>query len=505
MLKSIKTSFKDTLIYGFGNVAVKVVGLILIPLYTNPAYFSVDDFGVLGILEISALVLTAFMASALPQSLTRWFWDKDYRDKQKGIFFMTLVTQAAVSLVFCLVLIPLSGQISKMIFPETDWSQVITLVIISSGIQSLNNIINTLMRLQSRSILYTTTNIFRLSAVLGLTLYFIITKKMGLEGIYLAQAIGNGAVVLFLLGYAIKNSSLYFDKVVFRSMNAYGFPLYLANISAVALNVIDRYSLNSMALLKSVALYTLAFKITSVIKLVLLDSLKLAIGPVMFKKLDAPDNKRFYTKVLLYSSYVIMFSIVGISLFSYELIKVMTKSREFWGAVTIVPVLALSVYFVNLKDFSVYGLHFAKKTKVIGSIVVFSTVISLVCNIIFIPLWGITGAAIATLISQVIYWLACYYFSQRAFFIPYELRKIFILLFCGAALSFSGLLLNGLNLLPRILIKSLCFLGFPFILYFFSFYEKVEIQAIKGFVDKWSKLSKFGENLRSLKKLREDY
>lgn len=505
MLKSIKLSFKDSLIYGFGNVAVKVVGLILIPLYTNPRYFTVDDFGVLGVLEISALVLTAFMASALPQSLTRWFWDKDYRGNQKGIFFMTLVTQVVVSLIFCLLLVPLSGQISTMIFSKTDWSQVISFVIISSGIQSINNIINTLIRLQSKSLLYTITNIFKLTAVLGLTLFFIISKKMGLEGIYLAQAIGNGVVILTLLGYTIRNSKPYFEKEVFKSMNVYGFPLYLANISAVLLNVIDRFSLNSMALLKSVALYTLAFKITSVIKLVLLDSLKLAVGPVMFKKLDSPDNKRFYTKVLLYSSFIIMFSIVGISLFSYEVIKIMTKSKEFWGAVLIIPILALSIYFVNLKDFSVYGLHFAKKTKVIGSIVVFSTIVSLICNIIFIPLWGITGAALATLISQIIYWVACYHFAQKAYFIPYELRKIFIMLFWGAILSFSSLLLNNLDLLPRLLIKASCFLSFPVVLYFSNFYEPIELQVLRGFVAKWSNLGKFRENLISLKKIKEEY
>jgi len=34
----------------------------LIPLYTDPKYFSIDQFGILGILEISALVLTACMA-----------------------------------------------------------------------------------------------------------------------------------------------------------------------------------------------------------------------------------------------------------------------------------------------------------------------------------------------------------------------------------------------------------------------------------------------------------
>src|ERR1035437_3630578 len=207
MLKSIKTSFKDTIIYGLGNVAIKIVGLVLIPIYTNQKFFSTDQFGVLTILEISATVLTAMLASGLPQSLTRWFW---YKDNQKGIFFMSLSTQVIVSVIFCLTLIPLSGSLSLMIFSKPDWARVITLVILASAIQSLNNVINTLMRLQSRSVLYSITNLLKLIVVLSLTLYFILSKKMGLEGIYLAQVIGNGLIVLLLIGYIIKNSRVFF-------------------------------------------------------------------------------------------------------------------------------------------------------------------------------------------------------------------------------------------------------------------------------------------------------
>ena len=283
MLKSIKTSFKDTIIYGLGNIAVKIVGLILIPLYTDPKFFTTDQFGVLGMLEISALVLTSMLASGLPQSLTRWYWDKEFKDNQKGIFFISISTQVIVSLLFCLALIPLSGSISLMIFSKTDWSGVIKLVILASAIQAVNNVINTLMRLQSRSVLYSVTNLLKLIIVLALTLYFILSKKMGLEGIYLAQVIGNGVIVLFLLGYTLKNARVFFDRIIFKSMNAYGFPLLLANISAALFTVIDRVSLNSLTVLKSVALYNLAFKISSVIKLVLVDSMKLAIGPMMIK------------------------------------------------------------------------------------------------------------------------------------------------------------------------------------------------------------------------------
>jgi O-antigen/teichoic acid export membrane protein len=504
MLKSIKTSFKDTIIYGLGNIAVKIVGLILIPLYTDPKFFTTDQFGVLGMLEISALVLTSMLASGLPQSLTRWYWDKEFKDNQKGIFFMSLSTQVIVSLLFCLALIPLSGSISLMIFSKPDWARVITLVILASSIQAINNVINTLMRLQSRSVLYSVTNLLKLLIVLALTLYFILSKKMGLDGIYLAQVIGNGVIVLFLIGYTLKNTRVFFDKIIFKSMNVYGFPLLLANISAALFTVIDRVSLNSLTVLKSVALYNLAFKIASVIKLVLVDSMKLAIGPMMIKRMDSPDNKRFYSKAMLYSSYALMFAIVGVSLFSLEIIKIIATSKTYWEAVAIIPVISMSIFFINMKDITVYGLHIAKKTRIIGIIVVAATVISIVLNVLLIPVWDITGAAVATLLSQFIYWYACYYYSQKVFYVPYEIRKLSVMLITGAVLSFSGLLINNLDLLPRIMIKTACLSSFPFILYFFNFYEPVELQAIRGFVKKWSKIRDLKSNLNSLKGITDE-
>lgn len=504
MLKSIKTSLKETIIYSLGNIAVKIVGLILIPLYTNPKFFSVEDFGILGILEIAGLVLTAFMASALPQSLIRWYWDKDFKSHQKEIFFMSFSVQVLVSLAFCFILIPFSDSFSRLMFSVKDWSRVVSLIIIASAIQSVNNMINTLMRLQSKSLLYSMSNLLKLTVVLTLTIYFIVKKSMGLEGIYLAQVIGNALTVILLIGYTVKNLKPFFNLNIFMSMNSYGFPLLLANISAVALTVIDRFTLNSLTVLKSVALYTLAFKITSVLKLVLVDSIKLAVGPMMIRRMDSPDNKRFYSKVLLYSSYILMFAIVAVSVFSYEGIKVLAEQKQFWGAVIIIPLLSFSIFFINMKEITVYGLHIAKKTRVIGFIVVFSAVLSLALNLLLIPEWDIIGSAIATLLSQLIYWLACYYFSQRVFYVPYEIRKILIIFFVGVTLSFSGLFFNTMDLLPRLLLKTVCVLSFPFILLLFRFYEERELQAIRGFFKKWGKPGNFRKNISSLKGLTDE-
>jgi O-antigen/teichoic acid export membrane protein len=504
MLRSIKVSFKDSLVYGLGNIAVKVIGFLLIPLYTDPKYFSVDDFGTIAILDISGLILISLMASGLPQSLMRWYWDKDYAAKQKGIFFMSLVFQVLISTLFCLFLFPLSGQLSTAIFSTVDWTRALRLLILSSALQAINNLINTLMRVQSKSVLFTITNLLKLVIVLFLTIYFIVYRRMGVPGIYLAQVIGNLLFIVILSGYAIKNSIPFFSFQVFRSMSKYGYPLLLANFASAALTAIDRYSLNTMALLKSVAIYTMAYKISSVLKLVIVDSVKMALTPMVLKKIDSPDNKRFYSKTMLYSSFVLMLGIITVSLFSYEVIKVISKSTAFWGAFIVVPVLSLAVFFTNMRETMSYGLLINKKTRIIGLNVVISTVLSILLNILLIPKWDIIGTAVATFLTQLIYWSLNYYFSQKEYFIPYEKRKIIIMFLTGAVLSFAGLLVNEMSVVPRLIIKAGLVLSFPFLLYLFNFYEPVELQTIKGFIAKWSDLRNLGKNLKSLKGIQDE-
>jgi O-antigen/teichoic acid export membrane protein len=505
MLNSIRQSIKGSVVYGFGNIAVKVVGFLLIPLYTDPMYFSVDDFGIIAVLDITGLILVSLMASGLPQSMMRWYWDKDYSSERKGIFFMSLSLQILISVLFCTFLIPASRTLSIAIFEKDAMSQAIILLIVSSALQAINNLINTLMRVQARSVLFSVANLLKLFTVLGLTIYLITARGMGISGIYLAQVTGNLLFIVFLSGYAIKNSKPYFNGALLKSMSRFGYPLLLANFASAVLAAIDRYALNTMALLKFVAVYTMAYKIASVLKLVIVDSIKMALTPMVLKKMNTTDNHVFYKKSMLYSSFILMSGIIAISLFSYEILKVITKSTSFWSAWMVVPILSISVFFVNMRETTSYGLLIKKNSKAMGLNVVISAVLNIVLNILLIPLWNIYGTAVATLVTQIVYWSLNYHFSQKEYFIPYEQKKVILMFATGAILSFAGLLLNEINLVPRLLLKGLCVAGFPLILYIFNFYEQAELQVVKGLARKWSDIRKLGENLRSLKDTDEDF
>lgn len=501
MLESIKASVRDTIIYGIGNVAIKLVGLFLIPVYTDPKYFTIEDFGVIGLLEVSGLVLTALLASSLPQSLTRFFWDKSRDVNKKSLFFMVLVTQIVVSLVLCAALIPYSDFFSGLIFDKTDWGKVITLLIISSGLQAINNIINTLMRLQSRAILFITSNSAKLLIVLLITIFLIIFRGKGLEGIYMAQVAGNLVFILILAGYSLKNIKPSFDFKLVREINAYGFPLLLASVATVTWNVIDRFALNSLSVLKYVAIYTLAYKVASVVKMTIVDSLRLAVVPIMFRKTDTPEGRRYPAKILTYTSLAIMAGIILQSLFSFEILNLISRNTAFRSAVNLVPLLSVSFFFVNLKDISVYGLHIVKKTSIIGIITVVTTVIAIFLNLLLIPYWDAYGSAVATLLAQIISWGATWWFSQKSYYIKYESRKLIILFVIGSLLAFSSILFNDLNLVLRLIIKISLFASFPFILFLFNFYDDNEIEIMRGFFHKWKNLRRLPQNIRSLKNL----
>jgi len=157
-----------------------------------------------------------------------------------------------------------------------------------------------------------------------------------------------------------------------------------------------------------------------------------------------------------------------------------------------------------MREISSFGLYIVKKTNIIGINVVVAAVINILLNIILIPKWNITGAALATVLTQVIFLCMNYIKSQKEYYIPFEQGKLALLLILGSIISFSGLLMTELNLVLRLTLKLLCLVSFPFILYLFDFYEPVEIQTIRKFFNKWKDLSRFRENLKTADHLTDD-
>ena len=494
MLKYIKETAKNSVIYSLGNIFVKLTGFILIPILTDPEFLSTQDYGALGVLEAVNQILISLMGFGLYNSLIRWYYDQD-EEQNRATFFTSSLFVIILSGTIILVTYLFKSQASVLLFNSEIYDSVIVLVMVSTGLQVLGVLPATLMRMQERATFFTVTNIIKLIVTLVVTLYFLLINNEGLFAVYAGQIAGFLVYLIILIPYMVRNSVLKIHFQLFTEMMGYGISMMMAGLAASSTNVIDRFVLNSMSGLQEVGLYSLAYKVSSILKVFIITSVSMALTPLMFKKINDQDSHRFYSKTMTYYGFGMMICIMGVSLFGKEMLKVFTGSVLYWSSFSVIPILAFGLFFVALRDVVTVGLRIAKKTSRITLMTIIVSILNLVLNILIIPIWGAEGAALASFISQLFFFVGLFYFSNRVYPIHFEWRKIILMFITGAVLVYLSLLTNGMHLALRLIVKTCAIALFPFILYFFNFYEDVEIRQIKLIWGKWRNPIRWKNNI----------
>jgi len=496
MLADFRKLFRQSAIYGLGTLSTKLAGFVLIPLYTKS--FSVAEFGVLGLLEVSAAVVISFFGFSLYSGFFRWYWDKGSDGKKESLFFTVTVFQIGIAIAAYFAALPFLKSLSVLILGSTEYSYLLQMMLISSLLQLILIMPNTLLRLQEKPWLFTLANVVQLVFSLTVTVYFVGFKKAGIEGIYYGQIVGSIAFASVLLRYTFKNMVFRFEAALLREIIVYCLPLFMSGVALVMLNVTDRYSLSILGNMADVGLYSYGFKLANTLNVFLITSVNFAIQPMIYRMMNAPDNKRFYAKLLTYYTFGTMFFALGMMVFGMEITKLFAKRVEYFDAWYIFPFIIYSIVFGMMKDVATTGLSITKKTKVIAFTVIITAALNLLLNAVLIPLMGNLGAALSKLLSMIVFFALTYYYAQKVFTIPYEMKRIVIMLVVAAIMYLVSLLFNSWDLLPRLALKSLLILSFPFVLYFLRFYELVEMVRVKSGWEKWKNPSEFSNNIQRL-------
>jgi O-antigen/teichoic acid export membrane protein len=357
---------------------------------------------------------------------------------------------------------------------------------------------NTLLRLQEKPWLFTFANIMQLVFSLTVTVYFISYRHAGIEGIYYGQIVGSIAFASVLIRYTLRNVKFRFEAALLKEIIIYCFPLFLSGVALVMLNVTDRYSLKVLGNMADVGLYSYGFKLANTLNVFLITSINFAIQPMIYRMMNAPDNKRFYAKLMTYYTFGTMLFALGMMVFGMEITKLFAKRVEYFDAWYIFPFIIYSIVFGMMKDVATTGLSISKKTKVIAVTVIITAVLNLILNNVLIRLFGNQGAALSKMLSMIVFFWLTLHYAQKVYPIPYEMKRIILLLIVAAGLYGLSVIFNSWSLIPRLFIKSLILASFPFVLYLFRFYEPVELERIRGGWVKWSNPAEFRENIHRL-------
>jgi O-antigen/teichoic acid export membrane protein len=274
------------------------------------------------------------------------------------------------------------------------------------------------------------------------------------------------------------------NLAVLKPYLAYSLPLLPAALSCWVVEISDRYIIAYFLGVASVGIYSPAYSLGYMIRMFMYP-IATILHPTIFKLYE--DNKiEELKRYLKYSLKVfLMFAVpalFGLTVLSKSLLLTLTTS-EYASAYLVVPIAALgTIFYVYGGTISII-LQVLKRTKVMMWANVAGALINIVLNIVLIPIIGILGAAISTLMTFLYIGVVYGILSFRA--IPFDIDFKFLTksVFSAIPMVFVVWKLNPygvVNILIAIGIAAAIYFGVLILLRGFT---KEEYLFLKGFFE----------------------
>jgi O-antigen/teichoic acid export membrane protein len=219
----------------------------------------------------------------------------------------------------------------------------------------------------------------------------------------------------------------FFDVELWKKMMVYAGPLIIVGLAAVVNEVLDRTLLKLLltgdldSRLAQVGIYGACYKIAIFMNL-LTQAFNYAAEPFFFKHAAKDGSRQLYADVALLFS--ILGSVVFLGVMLFMDIFQYFVAAPYREGLHIVPILLIANLFLGLYYSVASWYKLADKTVMGIYISVAGALVTILGNLILIPLLGYSGAAWATLLCYATMLLAAYYIGKKYYPVPYDHVKI---------------------------------------------------------------------------------
>ncbi|MDP2037424.1 MAG: hypothetical protein Q8L04_08575, partial [Ignavibacteria bacterium] len=101
MKEKIYSILKHSTIYGIGNVALKGMGIITLPIFAK--FLTLAEFGAFGILDITIGILGEVLTLGQSNSVILFNNSTDYKEKKKTVFFTITISLLLFNSIFIII------------------------------------------------------------------------------------------------------------------------------------------------------------------------------------------------------------------------------------------------------------------------------------------------------------------------------------------------------------------------------------------------------------------
>jgi O-antigen/teichoic acid export membrane protein len=473
LFSTIKQLGTHSIIYGFGGLASKILGLILLPLYTR--YLTPEDYGAVSLLLLTESIFLIIGQLGIGSALFREviYKGEDEATVESTALYFLLLSSALVFFAAYL----FSSNLSRLIFGTSNYADLFRIVFLTGFLEVFGVVFFARLRIREQSTLYAAMTPVGFLLGVALNIYFIAYLHRGVEGLLGAQLIQSALLSTLYLGLLAYKLRLVFSFTILQSMLSFGVPLIPANLSSLIMTSADRYFLNHFSTTTEVGIYSLGYNIGLVANLAV-QALQLAWPTQMFRIAKEPGAERQFARILTYYWFVMGFIVLAISVLARELLIVLT-TPAFYPAYSVVPLIAFSYLLYGTRFMTTIGMLTKNKTKYSSFIIVLSAAINLGLSYLLIPRFGLYGAAWATFISYFVLVIINILVDLRLWYIPYEYLRLAKIALAWAIIYIGSLSIQTTSIWLNIGLKVFWISSFPLLLYAVRFYTLQEKTIIK--------------------------
>jgi O-antigen/teichoic acid export membrane protein len=400
---------------------------------------SPEDYGIVGYLQVYSQVMATVLMFGFHGAQTRYFYEFK-EDKEKiGRFLFSMNAYLFVVLLFICLSLSLGGRYLYHYFSieGIPYHPYIPIIIWTVFFQIFNQMV-TSYYLASKE--YKKCAVLQILLFLGTTsavIFFVVYREQGALGQLLGLLCGQILFFIFFYGPYARKFIYKFSWNSVKICLAFGIPIVFHLLAGVIHNSIDRVILEKYVSISELGIYTLGYQIGMIMS-VITTSVNKAWQPNYFEFMSSHMLKE---QKLFENRRMFAFWMIGVGsicltgmLWAKEFLALLTPEK-FHASSEVVPIILFGYLFQGLYFLAVSTLFQFKKTKFLPFITVSSAIVNICLNFIFIPKYGIYGAAYATVISFSFQAFVVYYVSKKLFNPKYEYIPIFVSIsFLGFAL-----------------------------------------------------------------------
>ena len=428
---------KNSTIYAGANLLQRFFAFLLLPLYTR--YLTPESYGIIAVVTALSMTLGMVLNLSFSGAITRFHFE--YKDSEKLKEFRgTLLIFVSLFSLFVGGLLLLVGEyFFAPLLGDVPFWPYMAVGVAGAIFFPIYDLFLSAVQVEERSKRFAWVTISNFIVRAGIAITLVVGAGMQAEGPLIATAVTTILYAILALFLIKPTISFTFKAVYLKEALSYSLPLLPHTLVTQIKHITDKLFLNSMVNTASAGIYNLGFHIGSLTAIVAIAANRAFIPPFM-SAMKSGNRKELEELEELASLLVYLYVMISLfmSFFAKEIVTVLATKYYIDGFV-VIPFIAFSFAARGIYFLFVNTLFYHKKaTKfvVIGSAT--GMVINVVFNWFFIRWWGLVGAAIATMLSQVITTIVIaiiahpmskikwHYFRYSALFILAILLAVFI-------------------------------------------------------------------------------